>query len=87
MNVKATAAFVNFFVSFCLSPFLTWPLGSPFQIQKHLTRRTVPNNLVYVGELLSGGKTFKPKMDELVRGGGSESIKVMKGSVENIVRY
>ena len=32
-----------------------------------LSKRTVPNNLLFVGEILSGGKTFKPKMDELVR--------------------
>jgi len=31
-----------------------------------LVRRTVPNNLVFVGEILGGGKDFKPKMDELV---------------------
>lgn len=31
-----------------------------------LVKRTVPNNLLFVGEILSGGKDFKPKMDELV---------------------
>ena len=31
-----------------------------------LVQRTVPNNLVFVGEILGGGKDFKPKMDELV---------------------
>ncbi len=30
-----------------------------------MVRRTVPNNLVFLGEILSGGKDFKPKMDEL----------------------
>ena len=25
----------------------------------------MPNNLLFIGELLSGGKQFKPKMDEL----------------------
>ncbi len=27
----------------------------------------MPNKLLYLGEILSGGKDFKPKMDELVR--------------------
>ena len=30
-----------------------------------MVRRTVPNNLLFLGEILSGGKDFKPKMDEL----------------------
>ncbi|KAG8231497.1 hypothetical protein J437_LFUL007668, partial [Ladona fulva] len=32
---------------------------------KLLARRTPRNNLQYIGELLSGGKDFKPKMDHL----------------------
>ena len=36
-----------------------------FQVQAKLVRRTEPNNLLFIGELLSGGKDFKPKMDEL----------------------
>lgn len=35
-------------------------------VQNRLVRRTVPNNLLFIGELLAGGKDFKPKMDELV---------------------
>ena len=35
-------------------------------VQKRLAKRTVPNNLLYLGEILSGGKDFKHKMDELV---------------------
>lgn len=35
-------------------------------VKDKLTRRTRPNNLAFIGEILSGGKTFKPKMDELV---------------------
>jgi len=35
-------------------------------VQSKLVRKTVPNNLLFVGEILSGGKDFKPKMDELV---------------------
>ena len=31
-----------------------------------LVARTVPGNLLFVGEILGGGKDFKPKMDELV---------------------
>jgi len=31
-----------------------------------LVRRTVPNNYLFIGEILGGGKDFKPKMDELV---------------------
>ena len=31
-----------------------------------LVARTVPGKLVFVGEILGGGKDFKPKMDELV---------------------
>jgi len=34
-------------------------------VQAKLVRRTEPNNLLFIGELLSGGKDFKPKMDEL----------------------
>jgi len=35
-------------------------------VMSKLVRRTVPGNLVFVGEILGGGKDFKPKMDELV---------------------
>ena len=35
------------------------------QVMNKMVRRTVPNNLVFLGEILSGGKDFKPKMDEL----------------------
>jgi len=35
-------------------------------VMSKLVKRTVPNNLLFVGEILSGGKDFKPKMDELV---------------------
>ena len=31
-----------------------------------LTRKTYPSGYTFIGELLSGGKDFKPKMDELV---------------------
>jgi len=31
-----------------------------------LVKRTSPNNLLFIGEILGGGKDFKPKMDELV---------------------
>jgi len=31
-----------------------------------LAKRTEPNKLLFLGELMSGGKDFKPKMDELV---------------------
>ncbi|KAJ8925240.1 hypothetical protein NQ315_001427 [Exocentrus adspersus] len=34
-------------------------------IEKHLAKRTVPNGFLFVGELLNGGKDFKPKMDHL----------------------
>ncbi|XP_057672732.1 endoplasmic reticulum mannosyl-oligosaccharide 1,2-alpha-mannosidase [Diorhabda carinulata] len=34
-------------------------------IQKHLLRRTQPNGYAFIGELLGGGKDFKPKMDHL----------------------
>lgn len=34
-------------------------------IEKHLVRRTVPNGFLFIGELLAGGKDFKPKMDHL----------------------
>ncbi|KAK5642975.1 hypothetical protein RI129_009142 [Pyrocoelia pectoralis] len=34
-------------------------------IQKHLVQRTVPNGYLFIGELLVGGKDFKPKMDHL----------------------
>lgn len=36
------------------------------QVVNRLSRRTVPNRLLYIGEIVSGGKDFKPKMDELV---------------------
>jgi len=35
-------------------------------VRNRLAKRTVPNGLLFLGEILSGGKTFKPKMDELV---------------------
>ncbi|XP_022919358.1 endoplasmic reticulum mannosyl-oligosaccharide 1,2-alpha-mannosidase [Onthophagus taurus] len=34
-------------------------------IEKHLAKKTVPNGLVFLGEILAGGKDFKPKMDHL----------------------
>lgn len=34
-------------------------------VDKHLTRRTAQSHLLFVGELLVGGKDFKPKMDHL----------------------
>jgi len=34
-------------------------------VMNKMVRRTVPNNLLFLGEILSGGKDFKPKMDEL----------------------
>lgn len=34
-------------------------------VEKHLTRRTVPNGFLFIGELLVGGRDFKPKMDHL----------------------
>lgn len=34
-------------------------------VEKHLTKRTVPNGFLFIGELLAGGKDFKPKMDHL----------------------
>ncbi|KAK4877708.1 hypothetical protein RN001_010214 [Aquatica leii] len=34
-------------------------------VQKHLAERTVPNSYLFIGELLVGGKDFKPKMDHL----------------------
>ena len=37
-----------------------------FQVVNQLARRTVPNRLLYIGEIISSGKDFKPKMDELV---------------------
>ena len=36
-------------------------------VMSKLVKRTVPNNLLFIGEILGGGKeNFKPKMDELV---------------------
>jgi len=35
-------------------------------VMSKLVARTVPGNLLFVGEILGGGKDFKPKMDELV---------------------
>lgn len=35
-------------------------------MQTHLVRHTVPNSFLFIGELLGGGKDFKPKMDHLV---------------------
>ena len=32
-----------------------------------MAKRTEPNGLLFLGELLSNGRDFKPKMDELVR--------------------
>lgn len=34
-------------------------------VEKHLAKRTVPNNFLFIGELLGGAKEFKPKMDHL----------------------
>jgi hypothetical protein len=34
-------------------------------VMTKLAKRTVPNNLLFIGEILAGGKEFKPKMDEL----------------------
>lgn len=34
-------------------------------IEKHLIKYTVPNGFLFIGELLAGGKDFKPKMDHL----------------------
>lgn len=34
-------------------------------VKKHLARRTVPHGFQFLGELLAGGKDFKPKMDHL----------------------
>lgn len=34
-------------------------------VEALLMKRTPRNNLLYVGELLTGGKDFKPKMDHL----------------------
>lgn len=36
-----------------------------YGVQKRLARRTVVNELLFIGELLVGGKEFKPKMDHL----------------------
>jgi len=35
-------------------------------VMTRLTRKTYPTGYTFIGELLSGGKDFKPKMDELV---------------------
>ncbi|KAK9882417.1 hypothetical protein WA026_020938 [Henosepilachna vigintioctopunctata] len=34
-------------------------------VEQHLVRHTVPNGFLFLGELLNGGKDFKPKMDHL----------------------
>ncbi|XP_023724784.1 endoplasmic reticulum mannosyl-oligosaccharide 1,2-alpha-mannosidase isoform X2 [Cryptotermes secundus] len=34
-------------------------------VMKHLTRRTAQNKYLFIGELLAGGRDFKPKMDHL----------------------
>lgn len=34
-------------------------------VEKHLAKRTIPNGFLFIGELLVGGKDFKPKMDHL----------------------
>merc|ERR1711935_200056 len=34
-------------------------------VVNRLAKRTVPNRLLYIGEIVSGGKEIKPKMDEL----------------------
>eukprot|EP00088_Acartia_fossae_P013416 TRINITY_DN17027_c0_g1_i1.p1 TRINITY_DN17027_c0_g1~~TRINITY_DN17027_c0_g1_i1.p1 ORF type:complete len:618 (-),score=138.72 TRINITY_DN17027_c0_g1_i1:795-2648(-) len=34
-------------------------------VMTKLAKRTQPNNLLFIGEILAGGKEFKPKMDEL----------------------
>lgn len=39
---------------------------SMWGVETKLVRRTSPNQLLFIGEILSGGKDFKPKMDELV---------------------
>eukprot|EP00095_Tigriopus_kingsejongensis_P001707 maker-scaffold802_size95064-snap-gene-0.18 protein:Tk01707 transcript:maker-scaffold802_size95064-snap-gene-0.18-mRNA-1 annotation:"endoplasmic reticulum mannosyl-oligosaccharide -alpha-mannosidase" len=39
--------------------------NSVIGMNRRLAKRTVPNNLLYFGEILSGGRSFKPKMDEL----------------------
>jgi mannosyl-oligosaccharide alpha-1,2-mannosidase len=31
-------------------------------VMKHLTRRTAQNKYLFIGELLAGGRDFKPKM-------------------------
>ena len=41
-------------------------IGEDVQVVNKLVRRTSPNNLLFIGEILGGGKDFKPKMDELV---------------------
>lgn len=38
---------------------------SIYGVEKHLAKRTVPNGFLFIGELLVGGKDFKPKMDHL----------------------
>ena len=40
--------------------------GDFFKVMSKLVARTVPGKLLFVGEILGGGKDFKPKMDELV---------------------
>ena len=35
-------------------------------VMTKLVQKTYPSGHVFIGELLSGGKDFKPKMDELV---------------------
>lgn len=34
-------------------------------VQERLVKKTVPNGFLFIGELLNGGKDFKPKMDHL----------------------
>ena len=36
------------------------------QMANLMAKRTEPNGLLFLGELLSSGRDFKPKMDELV---------------------
>ncbi|ENN73509.1 hypothetical protein HUJ04_008501 [Dendroctonus ponderosae] len=40
-------------------------LSSVNGIELHLAKRTVPNGLLFLGELVGGTKDFKPKMDHL----------------------
>jgi hypothetical protein len=37
------------------------------QMLNRLAKRTEPNKLLFMAELIAGGKEAKPKMDELVK--------------------